>query len=420
MSEASLWALLPDTAEDILLSLAREKDLAEKPVNPQAFSYLPDGGYEAPPYSLENGVAIIDVSGPIDRRARISFWSGLPYTAGQDAIRDAIEAALSDRAVGAILLSIDSPGGIVAGTKELADFIADIRGQKPIAAYADGLCASAAFWLAAATGEIFAPKTAQVGSIGVIAVLTDWTRAADKAGITRTVIHSGKWKAAGSPDKSLTDEERAHFQARLDALHQIFTADVAARLNLSIPGSSKTGWAEGQTFLGTEALALGLVSKIVQDRAEAVSALAAKIQNGEKFMNLQELKASHPELVTELAAELAAGSEAAQKDAVSKAQKETLELVAALGGADLVEKAQTLLAAGITGAQMKVLAPMLARPEARNSAPDEDKPSAEEKARAEALEAIKSATGAPVPAAGNQQKVCALLADAERRAARSN
>ena len=66
-------------------------------------------------------------------------------------------------------------------------------------------------------------------------------------------------------------------------------------------------------------------------------------------MNLQELKASHPELVTELAAELAAGSEAAQKDAVSKAQKETLELVAALGGADLVEKAQTLLAAGFHG-----------------------------------------------------------------------
>ena len=84
-------------------------------------------------------MAIIDVSGTIDRRVRISFWSGLPYTAGQDAIRDAIEAALSDRAVGAILLSIDSPGGIVAGTKELADFIADIRGQKPIAAYADGL-----------------------------------------------------------------------------------------------------------------------------------------------------------------------------------------------------------------------------------------------------------------------------------------
>lgn len=137
-------------------------------------------------------------------------------------------------------------------------------------------------------------------------------------------------------------------------------------------------------------------------------------------MNLQELKASHPELVRELAAELAAGSEAAQKDAAAKAQKETLELVAALGGADFVEKAQTLLAAGITGAQMKVLAPMLAKPEAATPPRDEDKPNSEEKARAEALEAIKSATGAPVPAAGNQQKVSALLADAERRAARSN
>lgn len=142
-------------------------------------------------------------------------------------------------------------------------------------------------------------------------------------------------------------------------------------------------------------------------------------------MNLQELKASHPELVRELAAELAASSEAAQKEAVAKAQKEALELVAALGGKEFVEKAQTLLAAGITGAQMQVLAPMLVKPEAANPAPanpapEGDKPSAEEKARADALEAIRAATGAPVPAAGNQQKVSALLADAERRAARSN
>ena len=105
----------------------------------------------------------------------------------------------------------------------------------------------------------FAPKTAQVGSIGVIAVLTDWTKAAEKAGIARTVIHSGKWKAAGSPDKALTDEERALFEARLKALHEIFTNDVARLLDISIT-SSTPAWAEGQTFLAEEALAFGLVS----------------------------------------------------------------------------------------------------------------------------------------------------------------
>lgn len=417
MSEGTLWALLPDMAEDTLRAISRETDMAEKPVNPQSLSYLPGNDAESAPYSVENRVAIIDVSGPIDRKARISFWTGLPYTAGQDKIRAAIETALADREVGAILLSIDSPGGIVSGTKELADYIASIRGQKPIAAYADGLCTSAAFWLAAATGEIYAPTTAQVGSIGVIAVLTDWTRAADKAGITRTVIHSGKWKAAGSPDKALTDEERALFQGRLETLHQIFTSDVAKHLDL-LTAANPT-WAEGQTFLGTEALELGLVSKLVQDRAEAVSALSAKIQTGESFMNLQELKASHPELVKELAAELTAGSEAAMKEAVAQTQKETLNLVAALGGKDFAEKAQTLLAAGITSAQLQVLAPMLAKPETGEAAARDD---AEARARAEALEAIKSATGTPVPAAGNQPKANALLADAERRAqaARSN
>lgn len=410
-SSHNFWALLPDTAEDILRALAREKDMADSPVNPQAFSYLQGGGSDKPPYALENGVAIIGIEGPIDRKARISFWSGLPYTAGQDAIRSAIEAALADREVSAILLSIDSPGGIVAGTKELADFIAGIRGQKPIAAYADGLCASAAFWLAAATGEIFAPTTAQVGSIGVIAVLTDWTRAADKAGITRTVIHSGKWKAAGSPDKALSDEERALFQGQLEALHQIFTADVATHLKISIPNSSKTSWAEGQTFLGSEALALGLVSKIVQDRAEAVSVLAAKIK-GEKRMTLEELKASHPDLVEALAKENLAGQEAAITDAIAKARKEDLVLMAAVCGEEAAGKFEKILAAGISAEQVRAMAGLFAasQPQA------EPKADSEAEKRAEMLDALKEAHGEALKATAEAApKISPLLADAERR-----
>lgn len=413
MSKSRLWALLPDLAEETLRELAREAGTAENPATPQSLSHTQGNISDNAPYSIENGVAIISVNGPIDRKARISFWTGLPYTAGQNFIHAAIESALADREARAILLSIDSPGGVVSGTKELADYIAGIREQKPIAAYADGLCASAAYWLASATGTIYAPVTAQVGSIGVIAVLTDWSKAADKAGISRSVIYSGKWKAAGSPDKPLTDEEREIFQERLAALHEIFISDVARNLNLSLLQMPQPAWAEGQTFLGREALELGLVSKLVQDRAEAVSSLAAKIQMGESFVNLTELKTSHPELVKELAAELAASSETATSEAIEKAKAETLALVSAIGGDEFAQKAKTLLAANITSAQMQILAPMLAQPKVVEPDRHDD---AEAKARAEMLESIKAATPAPVQAGTERQAPNRLMADAERRA----
>lgn len=428
MGNDNLWAIMPEMADETLRLLA-EREEGEKAAfkarfGRDALSGADEVAAEIPLYALKDGVAVIKISGPIERDARVSFWTGLPYTAGQDIIREGIEAALADPEVSAILLSIDSPGGVVSGTKELADYIASIRDKKPIAAYADGLCASAAFWLAAATGQVFAPKTAQLGSIGVIAVLTDWTRAADKAGITRTVIHSGKWKAAGSPDKPLTDEERDLFQKRLTDIHTIFTADVVAHLSLA---ASSTAWAEGQTFLAEEALTLGLLTQIVQDRDEAVAILKAQISKGDIFMNLEELKAKYPDLAKELATEITAQIAAEQsaalavkiEEASANAQKDTLALVAAIGGAEIAQKAETLIAAKISASQLEALKPLLAN----SAAPQPDKADdPEAKFRAEILAAINAASGEPLPASKTTKPASALMADAERRAqaARSN
>ena len=157
MNNDNLWALMPDMADETFRIYEREKNLGDKVKN-TALIAGPYLGAENDLYSLCGNVAILEISGAIDRKVRVSFWTGRPYTAGQREIRESIEAALADPDVSSILLSIDSPGGVVSGTKELADYIASVRGQTPIAAYADGLCASAAFWLAAATGQISRPK----------------------------------------------------------------------------------------------------------------------------------------------------------------------------------------------------------------------------------------------------------------------
>lgn len=410
ISNHNFWALCADVAEEVFTMLHNAENAAENAASLIASQGLRDVQKTAG-YSVENGIAIIKISGPIDREARISFFTGEPYTAGQDQIRAAISGAMQDRAVKGILLDINSPGGVVAGTKELADFIAACSKRKPFAAYADGMMASAAYWLAAATGNIYAPLTAQVGSIGVIAVLTDWTKAAGKAGITRTVIHSGKWKAAGSPDKELTEEERALFQSRLEAIHSIFAADVASHMNISDTQPQALGtWAEGQTFLAEQALSFGLVSKIVQDLDGAITALSAIIQNGDSIMNLDELKAQHPDLVEALAHEFQEGQEAALQEAAVNARKETLELVTAIGGEELTAKISEVIEAGVTAQQFKALAPVFAKTGISS------KSDAEADVRSAMLEAMQAAHGAPINAGPDAApKISPLVADAERR-----
>ena len=142
-----LWALPFEMAERVLAELASAKS------NPQA---LVEGFPErkARGYELVDGVAVIPVSGPIVRE---QGW----YGTGQDAVASSLKAALADPSARAILFDITSPGGVVAGTKELADAIAEARTKKRCAAYANGLCASAAYWLASATGTVYArpPRT---------------------------------------------------------------------------------------------------------------------------------------------------------------------------------------------------------------------------------------------------------------------
>ena len=125
-----LWALAPQFAEQVLYDIQdRMAASGRMPVS---------SGQEPRRFSLRRGVAVIGITGVISRKE--GWWAD----AGQDGIRQALDEARQDARVRAILLSFNSPGGVAAGVKELADYIASID-DKPVAAYADGLTASAAY-----------------------------------------------------------------------------------------------------------------------------------------------------------------------------------------------------------------------------------------------------------------------------------
>ncbi|MGH9119316.1 MAG: S49 family peptidase, partial [Acidimicrobiales bacterium] len=119
-------------------------------------------------YSVEHGVAIIPIEGVIGKK--MNLLTRISGGASTQLISRDLQAALRDRAVHQIVLKIDSPGGSVDGTQELAREVREAAAAKPIIAYADGMMASAGYWIGAAADEIYiSGNTAQIGAIGVVA-----------------------------------------------------------------------------------------------------------------------------------------------------------------------------------------------------------------------------------------------------------
>lgn len=223
-------------------------------LEPSAYGMILMMGPPRPQTVMREGVAIVPVQGPLMHHAD-------PFGASYDDLLDSVGAALEAKPV-AIVLNVDSPGGVVAGCFATALEIrrrADAAGI-PLLAFVDGAACSAAYALACVAGRIVVSPTAQVGSIGIIDALTDATAAAAQQGLRFTVIGSGDRKTDGNPMTAPTPEAIAAAQARVDGLAEVFFAHVAAaRPRLTV---DELRALEARTAHGAEAVALGLADEV--------------------------------------------------------------------------------------------------------------------------------------------------------------
>jgi len=219
-----------------------------------------------------NHVAVIGVHGLLMKNP--SDWARKFGATSTADVQDQFETAMQDPNTHAVLLHVDSPGGTVDGTQSLADHIYNSRGRgKPIHALADGMCCSAAQWIASAAQKVFASTpTTQLGSIGVIATHVDASAAQGAAGYKVTEITSGPFKGLGSPNQPLGADGRAEMQRHIDLIHGEFAGHIARARGLSAEALSKV--ANGRVFLGREAVAHGLADGI-KTFGEALAGLTA-------------------------------------------------------------------------------------------------------------------------------------------------
>lgn len=207
-------------------------------------------------YTVEDGLATIQVSGVIGKK--LPKWMAAFGMVDVDDVCKAVVAANADTAIKSILLDIDSPGGSVTGVPEAGNTIRE--SAKPIYAYSDTLCASAAYWLASGASGIFASESALVGSIGVFVPIVDMRKMYEMAGIEMDVIKSGSLKAAGYPGTSLTAAQRADLQASVDFVYSKFTGFVCSRESAN--GKPQSESMQGQDFYGDQAVYAALVDGI--------------------------------------------------------------------------------------------------------------------------------------------------------------
>lgn len=390
---AGLWAITPDALNALVSDLPQlvAGAVPESRTNDDLATPT-----EAP-YSMEGSVAVIQIKGALAKNG-LSFW-GFQLLASMREIGVALRQAAADPSVRAIMLDVESPGGTVDGTEELAAAVVAAGQSKPLYAYADGLMASAAYWAACGAREIAAPATAQVGSVGVVLMHREVSRALDNAGVKVNIIAAGHYKAAGNMAEPLSEEMRAYIQSGVDDIYDMFLS--AVEVGRGVNREKALTMADGKIFLAGAAQTLGLIDRVCS-RADFINHIKETCS-----MTLTELKAQHPEAVSALRDELRAAItaeqegennqalDAARADA-SAVQDRVVALAGAIFGKDAGEKLKAVAASGVSAETLATLQGVLGQP-------DSAKPNAQQEALAALAAATVKVPTSPMAAVGNEE-----------------
>lgn len=286
----TVWAIHPKKMEEIAAFIENrmsgektEDFLAAAEQNEPT----PESGYE-----VKDGVAVIEVYGVLSKRMNmLTRFSGGTST---EKLAEAIKQAAADPEVDAILLDIDSPGGTVDGTKEVADIVYATRFEKPVVAYANGQMASGAYWIGSAATNIVAPETAEIGSIGVALMHYDFSEQDKMRGVKRTSISAGKYKRIASDEKPLSEEGAAYLQEMVDDYYQLFISAVARNRGAD-PETVHERMADGRDFIAVKAVKRNMIDQI--NTMDGALALAKQLGGS---MDIKALNEKYPELVKEI------------------------------------------------------------------------------------------------------------------------
>ncbi len=171
-----------------------------------------------------------------------------------------IDNFLNDKSIRAIVLRIDSPGGMVGPVQEIWEKVIEVRKKKKVYASIASVGASGAYYIASGADLVMANPGSLVGSIGVIMEFPNLKGLMDKFGVKMEVVKSGKFKDTGSPFREMSREERSYLKEVIDDVYRQFLLAVAK--GRKIPVEKIKPIADGRIMTGRMAKAYGLVDEL--------------------------------------------------------------------------------------------------------------------------------------------------------------
>lgn len=253
------WAMLPSAHEAMLEILSfRMAGVRRSPEDVQAAveaARRPTSVVAAP-----GSIAILPLHGVLSQR--MDMFADVSGGTSTENYGAAFRQVMADPNITGVILDVDSPGGSVYGVEELANLIYGARGEKPIIAVANSMCASAAYWVASQADELWVTPSGEIGSIGVICMHTDLSKRAEMEGVAVTYITypADGYKDEGNPYEPLDEETIAYMQATCAEYGAAFESAVARGRGVKV-GKVQKDFGRGRMLSASKAVAAGMADR---------------------------------------------------------------------------------------------------------------------------------------------------------------
>ncbi len=198
-------------------------------------------------YGYTNQVLYVDIQGAI-----VDFES----------TSLALYSAKIDRNIKAVILYLNTPGGMAYPCLEIAGYVKALAKEKPVIAVMGTQCTSGGYYIASFATHVYAGENTLTGGVGVLSVWVDYSAYYEQQGIKIWVWQKGEEKDLGADWRSPTEAENASIQAEVDALFVKLIQDITTNRNDTLAGPAEAVIRSGAVVRGSEAKVLGLVDAI--------------------------------------------------------------------------------------------------------------------------------------------------------------
>ena len=241
----------------------------------------------------KENVAILFADGEIVEGKGYSDIASGRFVAEIDKIR-------KDKTVKSVVLRVNSPGGSVIASEKIRTALKLLMDEKPLVASYGNYAASGGYWISAGTQKIFSDATCLTGSIGVFAMIPEFSKTAGKVGVNFVTVGSNKHSDMYSLMRPFDAEETASMQAYIEDVYGRFVGLVAA--GRSLETQQVDDMAQGRVWVGTDALGLGLVDEIggLREAVNYAASLAGYVSKGDYHVVTYPAKLSQTEQLLDM------------------------------------------------------------------------------------------------------------------------